>query len=54
MDRGAWRFTVHGVAKSQTQLKCLSTHATSNKMVRESLWKEVACELRPGVERSWL
>ena len=25
MDRGAWRATVHGVAKSQTQLKRLST-----------------------------
>ena len=27
MDRGAWKATVHGVAKSQTQLKRLSTHA---------------------------
>ena len=27
MDRGAWRATVHGVAKSQTQLKRLSTTA---------------------------
>ena len=26
MDRGAWRATVHGVTKSQTQLKQLSTH----------------------------
>ena len=26
MDRGAWRTTVQGVAKSQTQLKLLSTH----------------------------
>ena len=26
MDRGAWRATVHGVAKSQTRLKWLSTH----------------------------
>jgi len=26
MDRGAWRTTVHGVAKSQTKLKQLSTH----------------------------
>ena len=25
MDRGAWRATVHGVAKSRTQLKRLST-----------------------------
>jgi len=27
IDRGAWRATVHGVAKSQTQLKQLSMHA---------------------------
>ena len=27
MDRGAWWATVHGAAKSQTQLKRLSTHA---------------------------
>ena len=27
MDRGPWRATVHGVAKSQTWLKWLSTHA---------------------------
>ena len=26
MDRGAWRATVHGVAKSQTQLKQISTY----------------------------
>ena len=26
MDRGAWRATVHGVSKSQTRLKQLSTH----------------------------
>ena len=26
IDRGAWRATVHGVMKSQTQLKWLSTH----------------------------
>ena len=26
MDRGAWQGTVHGVAKSQTLLKQLSTH----------------------------
>ena len=27
MDRGAWRGTVHGVTKSQTRLRQLSTHA---------------------------
>ena len=26
-DRGAWRATIHGVTKSQTQLKRLSMHA---------------------------
>ena len=26
MDRGAWRATVHRVAKSRTQLRQLSTH----------------------------
>ena len=29
MDRGAWRATVHRVAKSWTQLKRLSMHACS-------------------------
>ena len=28
-DRGAWWATVHGVAKNQTQLKCLGTHTHS-------------------------
>ena len=27
MARGAWRATIHGAAKSQTQLKQLSTHS---------------------------
>ena len=27
LDRGSWQATVHRVAKSQTQLKRLSTHA---------------------------
>ena len=29
MDRGAWRATVHGVSKSQTQLKGLRMHTGS-------------------------
>ena len=29
MDREAWQSTVHGVAKSQTQLKQLSKHVES-------------------------
>ena len=27
MDRGVWQASVHGVAKSRTQLKRVSTHA---------------------------
>ena len=34
MDRGAWRTTVHGVAKSWARLKRLSTHAPG----RMQLW----------------
>ena len=34
MDRGTWRATVHRVAKSQTQLKQLSTH-TKDKSLSE-------------------
>ena len=30
MDRGAWRATVHRVAKSQTRLKWLSRHTSDN------------------------
>ena len=30
MDRGAWRARVRGVAKSQTRLKQLSTHARTH------------------------
>ena len=33
MNRGAWQATVHGVAKSRTQLKRLSTHAVRLKTV---------------------
>ena len=29
-DRGAWRATVHGVAKSWTRLKWLSLHASTH------------------------
>ena len=29
MDKGAWQATVHGVTKSQIQLKRLSTHYTN-------------------------
>ena len=32
MDRGAWGATVHGVAKSRTQLKRLSSHTSKNNL----------------------
>ena len=35
MDRGSWRATVHGVSKSQTGLKQLSTHACKDSVERE-------------------
>ena len=35
MDRGAWWAAVHGVAKSWTELKRLSTHARRIKRVEE-------------------
>ena len=33
MDRGAWRVTVHGVAKSQTRLTQLSMRASTHDKV---------------------
>ena len=39
MDRGAWRAMVHGVAKSQTRLKRLSTH-TQGKVERGKVSKK--------------
>ena len=46
MDRGAWRATVHGVTKSQTRLKRLSTHTYTILFARgflqpHSLWLKV-------------
>ena len=35
MDRGAWRATVHGVAKSQILLKLLSIHTHGLKQTLE-------------------
>ena len=42
MDRGAWRATVHGVAKSRTQLKRLSAHASEvcRSFLLQVSWKE--------------
>ena len=38
MDRGAWWATVHGVAKSRTRLRRLSTH-THMGLLKLILWK---------------
>ena len=61
MDTGAWQAAVHGVKKSQTQLKCLSTLLpSSEKFLTEAghFWrrdldrtgKEVP---QPGVGWKW-
>ena len=55
MDRGAWRATVHSVAKSRTWLKLLSTHAQdicfqSNTSLRKSTWSVVNLERRVVVK----
>ena len=39
MDRGTWRATVHRVAKSQTQLKQLSTHVPKERATLGSNWR---------------
>ena len=41
MDRGAWRATVHGVTKSWTRLKWLSTHTCSTVVTRITSITEV-------------
>ena len=38
MDKGAWRATIHGVTKSQTRLKQLSTH--TQEMPLSPTWTE--------------
>ena len=42
MDRGAWWATVHGVVKSQAQLKRLSTHAQTHMESPPRAWTEEA------------
>ena len=50
MDRGAWCTTVHGVTKSQTQLKGLGTHLLKEHLskysytVKKGVIKTSACE----------
>ena len=52
MDRGAWKATVHGVAKSQTWLKGLNTHIQMALTPLEAL---LSCfqPLRGSLTASW-
>ena len=50
-DSGAWRATVHGVTKSQTQLKWLRTHAC-NSVGKESAYSAGDQGSTPGLGRS--
>ena len=43
MDRGAWWSTVHGVSKSQTQQKQLSTQAQTPQLLRLGALEPVLC-----------
>ena len=55
MDRGAWRATVHGVAKSWTLLKRLSIHTSRGRMELRSqraLLRRVDPDVRLQV-RTW-
>ena len=41
MDRGAWRATVHTIAKSQTWLKRLSMHTRETKVQEDTSLNEL-------------
>ena len=49
MDRGAWQATVHRVAKSQTQLKQLSSHACSHSRMQDTSGKKGKSEWKETV-----
>ena len=44
MDRGAWRATVHGMAKSWTRLKQLSTHTCGRSELERWAWVRVGTD----------
>ena len=46
MDRGAWRAAAHGFLKSQTRLKCLSTHRVTGGLQshQESGFSFIQCQ----------
>ena len=57
MNRGAWRATVHGVAKSRARLSdCTHESSWEQEAVRTDSWKEVMPglgPLQPGKEKRW-
>ena len=42
MDRGLWQATIHGAAKSRTQLKRLSSSSSSKHLLEASLVAQMA------------
>ena len=52
MDRESWWATVHGVAKNQTQLKCLSTHTqhVHRVEVEKPSWRAAVLQTGCGLE----
>src|SRR5574337_188773 len=48
MDRGAWRVTVHRVARSQTRLKRFSTHAPLFPKWKDFYYLRQTCILNPS------
>ena len=52
MNRGPWQATVHGVAKSQTQLKWLSMHAWAVAICEFNSWI-IRVSIPPTAFRCW-
>ena len=52
-DRGAWWATVHGVSKSQTRLKSVSGHASSEAMWPDSHFQQISLLPCAGWVRRW-
>ena len=49
MDRGAWRATVHRVAKRRTWLKCLSMHACTHTRTHTHTCTQASLPSQPSV-----
>ena len=50
MDRGTWRATIHGVSKSRTRLKRLSTHRTKTLQGWQRLFHGSSLTLTSGLQ----